>query len=113
MKFSQLQIGQRFRYRGTTYRKASPLMAVAEGEEKQQLIPRSAGIQALDTPPPASKPATPTEIPVAQLDRAMAQLANEINTIISESGMNAGEASGLLRQLQAAFLKTRRNLNLP
>jgi hypothetical protein len=113
MKFAQLQIGQRFRYQDKVYRKATPLMAAIDGEDRQKLIPRSAVIEPMDAQPAEAAPVPAGKIPLAQLDQAMNQLASEINDIISESGLNAGEVNAVLRQMQAAFLKTRRHLNLP
>jgi len=112
MKFTGLQIGQRFRYQGKTYRKATPLTATAEGEEQKKLIPRSALVEALDARPDPVPTSAARDIPVATLDRAMNELASDINEIIAESGLNAEQASSLSRQLQAAFLKTRHHLNL-
>ena len=51
MKFTQLQIGQRFLYQGKTYRKATPLMADLVDREGQRLIPRSAPVEPLDAAP--------------------------------------------------------------
>ena len=113
MKFSQIRIGQRFRYNGQVYRKATPLMANPENGEQQRLIPRSAIIELLDGPPPEPESVAPDQIPVARLDPVMAQLAGEINDIIAESGLNAGQVNSILRRLQTAFSKARHNLNLP
>jgi len=113
MKFTQLQMGQRFRYQGKVFSKITPLMAQAEGADNQKLIPRSASVEPLGTPSEQATPQGPSEIPVAQLDRAMNALACDINDIITESGLNAEETGNVLRQLQSAFLKTRRILNLP
>jgi hypothetical protein len=113
MKFTQVPLGQRFRYQDRIFRKVAPLMASLDGEDKQQLIPRSAIVEPLDVPPDMAETETPENIPVAQLDRAMTGLARDINEIISESGLNAEEVNTVMRQLQTAFHKTRRNLNLP
>lgn len=111
MKFSQLAIGQTFRYQGEAYTKTTPLMARplhAEGE--QRLLPRSAGVELLDdTAPPRELPG---EIPLAQLDSAMTQLSADINQTLADSGLPAEQLNALLRQLQAAFTQCRRNLNL-
>ncbi len=48
MKFHQLKLGARFRYRGLLLCKVSPLMAAAETGELQTLIPRSAEIMPVD-----------------------------------------------------------------
>lgn len=42
MKFTQLQVGQRFVYQGKTYRKATPLLADVEDGADRRLIARSA-----------------------------------------------------------------------
>jgi len=113
MKFTQIRTGQRFRYQGQVYRKATPLMADPENGEQRRLIPRSAIIELLDGLPPAPESKAPDQIPVARLDPVMAQLAGEINDIIAESGLNAEQVNRVLRQLQTAFSKARHNLDLP
>ena len=47
MKFHQLPIGARFRFRDATYRKISPLKGGNEADETQKLIPRSAEVSRL------------------------------------------------------------------
>jgi hypothetical protein len=55
MKFSQLQVGQRFRFRNTVYTKTGPIQAMAEGGLKVQMIPRSAVVEEVDAmAPPVS-----------------------------------------------------------
>ena len=48
MKFHQLRIGAHFEHKGTRFRKISPLKAVADNDESDKLIPRSAEVVALD-----------------------------------------------------------------
>jgi len=48
MRFHQLKLGTRFRYRGLLLYKVSPLMAATEMGEAQTLIPRSAEITPVD-----------------------------------------------------------------
>lgn len=48
MRFHQLKLGARFRYRGLLLCKVSPLMAAAETGGAQTLIPRSAEITPVD-----------------------------------------------------------------
>ena len=111
MKFAQLQIGQRFSYRDTTYRKATPLMADIVDGEGQRLIPRSASVRPLGAAPPPPEPQEP--VPLAQLDRAMRQLASDMEQALGDSGLEAGTADKLLRELQGALVRCRQNLNLP
>lgn len=47
MKFHQLPIGARFRFRDTIYRKISPLKGSSEADDSQKLIPRSAEVSRL------------------------------------------------------------------
>ncbi len=113
MKFTQLRIGQPFRHKGQVYRKTSPLMAEIENDGQQRLIPRSADVEPVDAQLAQTVAEAPVNIPVTQLDRAMQQLAGDINDIIAESGLDAAQVSRLLRQLQTAFVKARHNLDLP
>lgn len=110
MKFSQLPIGQPFRFQGKTYSKVSPLMAQAEGESAQRLIPRSAEVEPLGELPQRSEP--PQQLPRQQVDRAMQALAEQINAAVAESGLPAEGVNALLRQLQSAMLECRRTLEL-
>jgi hypothetical protein len=111
MKFTQLQIGQRFLYQGKTYRKVTPLMADPVDGEGQRLIPRSAIVEPLDaTPPPAQ---LPEDIPLAQIDRAMHRLSADINQILADSGLDAESVNALSREMQGAFVRCRHTLNLP
>ncbi|MCB1759120.1 MAG: hypothetical protein KDI68_04965 [Gammaproteobacteria bacterium] len=48
MKFSQLQIGQRFRYRDRTYTKSGPLQAIAAGSSSAEMIMRAAMIEVVE-----------------------------------------------------------------
>jgi hypothetical protein len=111
MKFTQLQIGQRFLYQGKTYRKATPLMADPVDGEGQRLIPRSAPVEPLDAAPPP--PELPRDIPLAQIDRAMHRLSTDINRILADSGLEAEKVNTLVRELQGAFVRCRHTLNLP
>lgn len=45
MKFFQLPMGARFEYRGQTYTKSGPLVAIKEGTGGQQLMLRSAEVR--------------------------------------------------------------------
>jgi ABC-type transporter Mla subunit MlaD len=108
MKFSQLPVGQAFRYQGTRYRKVSPLMAQAEGASRTRLIARSANVEPSDQAPPA-KPLS-ERIPRQQVEQAMQQLAAQVTQAVSESGLTGDGANTLLRQLQQAFDACRRSL---
>ena len=48
MKFHQLRPGARFEYKGTFFRKVSPLKGANEADESHRLIPRSAEVALLD-----------------------------------------------------------------
>ena len=48
MKFPQLPMGQRFRWRGAVYRKSGPVTAQAEDGSGQLMVPRSAQVEPLD-----------------------------------------------------------------
>jgi len=47
MKFTQLKIGERFRYRNADYTKTGPLQAVEDGTASPRLIMRSAAVEPL------------------------------------------------------------------
>ena len=111
MKFTQLQIGQRFLYQGKTYRKATPLMADPADGAGQRLIPRSAAVEPLDAAAPPTE--LPGEIPLTQIDRAMHRLSADINQVLADSGLDAQQVNALLRELQGAFMRCRHTLNLP
>lgn len=113
MKFAQLPIGQSFRFQGRTYRKDTPLMACAEGEEKQRLIARSADVEPLEstTRAPTKEPA-PTEIPVELINQAMQQFADEITQALSHSGLKDASLNQTLSQLQQAMLRARQAMGL-
>ena len=48
MKFPQLPMGRRFRWRGAVYRKSGPVTAQAEDGSGQLMVPRSALVEPLD-----------------------------------------------------------------
>lgn len=48
MKFPQVPVGQRFRWRGAAYRKTGPLTADAENDGAATMIPRSAVIESIE-----------------------------------------------------------------
>jgi hypothetical protein len=48
LKFHQLRIGAHFEHKGTRFRKISPLKALADNDESDRLIPRSAEVVVLD-----------------------------------------------------------------
>ncbi|MEJ1355419.1 MAG: hypothetical protein RPV21_06025 [Candidatus Sedimenticola sp. (ex Thyasira tokunagai)] len=66
MKFSQLQVGQRFRLNGLIYSKSGPLQAIPEGSGNHKMIMRSAAVELLEAEDAASKATkTATLDPVA------------------------------------------------
>jgi len=67
MKFSQIAVGQRFRWQGTDYVKINSLIARAAGSEKQQLIPRYSEVEVSggDTPPAPRQPLDTTRVQAA------------------------------------------------
>lgn len=110
MKFAQLAIGLRFRYQDREYVKTSPLMAEPADEGATRLIPRSANVDPLDTPPEAIE--APKQVAVHELNRVMGVLAGEINDIVADSGLDVQQANRLARELQQAFSRARRALHL-
>lgn len=113
MKFSQIQLGNRFQFQGKTYRKVSPLMAQPEDGEKQRLIARSAVVDLVDGQATTPATQTPSQIAVQDIDQAMQTLAERINDAVAESGLDAQQTNQLLRRMQVAFLQCRQQLKLP
>lgn len=111
MKFAQLPVGLRFLYKAHAYTKVSNLMARPEGDGSDRLIPRSANITPLDEPP-VDLSERPSEVAIGELDRAMMQLAGEVNDIVAASGLDATEISRLSQALQQAFTRARASLHL-
>jgi hypothetical protein len=85
MKFHQLPIGARFRYKGTEFRKVSPLKAASEGDDAPRLVARSAEVTRLDDQGeslPGRLPDTISGVAVAAaLDRFLATCARATTRI--------------------------------
>lgn len=111
MNFSQIEIGQRFVYRGRIHRKETPLLASPEDGQGSRLVPRSAQVEPLEQ---AARDTRPTQ-PVAwsRVDQAMQALALEINRIVGESGMNPSALERRLGEVQVAFERAREHLKRP
>lgn len=113
MKFSQLPIGQSFRYQGQVYQKTSPLMASAEDAKEPRLIARSALVEPLEAEAgSASATLPPDKIPREQLDQAMNELAQALNQILQHSGLKDDALNQTLGHIQQAMLRTRQQLKL-
>lgn len=108
MKFTQVQIGQRFRYKGQMFRKETPLIASPVDEPGSRLIPRSAEVEPLEAMTEA--PVDPDPVPWTAIDRAMDRLMLELNRIVSESGLDTPAVNRSLGEIQAAFVQARQQL---
>ena len=100
MKFALLKAGQAFVYKGKHYLKVTPLMAVAEDGEGQELIPRSA-----DVTPVGNKQASPAidsvQGPTARaIDRLEQAILQQLPQIQSRSLDEAGQ---LIRDICKQF----------
>ena len=56
MKFPQLPIGARFRWRDAEYTKNGPVTAEAQADKSSRMIPRSASVAVIDAAPAATQP---------------------------------------------------------
>lgn len=108
MKFFQLPGGARFRYRDEIYRKVSPLMAAAEGDEKPRLIPRSASVAPLDEGGGPLPEALPAMLPGGLFEQAVSDL---IAACLDEAARIDPPLDGdQMRQLAAATERIRADI---
>ncbi|MCB1868035.1 MAG: hypothetical protein KDI43_05735 [Gammaproteobacteria bacterium] len=85
MKFTQLQIGERFHYKNALYTKTGPLQAVEDGSSNPQLIMRSAVVQAASE----QKSAQPPEQHVKdRLREVVDSYHNECRSILQAADIN-------------------------
>lgn len=87
MKFSELKIGDRFRYRNAGYTKTGPLQAVEDGSTSAQLIMRSA-IVLISTD--QQEPATGSD--GDRLRQAIDAYHRECSAILASATVNPGSA---------------------
>ncbi len=104
MKFPQLPLGQRFRWRQRTYRKTGPMVAHAEDGGQPRMIPRSAVVEPLDNSvPEPTKTAAPSLSAVAVND-ALVELCRLIEGAADELGEpQAKRLRALVAHAQARF----------
>jgi len=95
MKFSQLNIGERFRYRQSVFTKSGPLQAVAENSGNTQLIPRSATVQIFREKPEAVPKIQTTE---DRLREAVDLYHHECNEILRKTGAGKEEFDRLQKR---------------
>lgn len=62
MKFSDITVGQRFRFEGRVYVKSGPLIARDEGSGGQRFIRRSAAVETISGQAAAHEPRPPNAI---------------------------------------------------
>ncbi len=101
MKFRQLTLGRRFRYRGDIYRKDSPLQALRESDQVRRLIPRSAAITPLDADDGPEVPAPPARIGRQAVAQALGELQRELTAALARTSPALDDAQQ--QQLQAAI----------
>ena len=106
-KFGQLRPGQRFLWQDKIWQKTSPLLASAEGEEEQRIVPRSTRVALKNT-----TANTTTQTATDAVRRTLAQLQQEslkemellqlapdqfqaIRKILSQATENAADSLGL------------------
>jgi len=71
VRFHQLQQGARFLFRGTVYRKISPLKGESEPDGVQKLIPRSADVSLADGQGRPVPEQLPEHLPSERLQREL------------------------------------------
>jgi len=104
MKFPQLPMGQRFRWRGAVYRKAGPLTAHAEYDGALAMIPRSAVIELLQdgTPADADEPGTGPRHPgavAAALDALIGHIGRVADGLAAQDAARLRDALDEARQV--------------
>ena len=102
MKFAQLEIGQRFRYRNADYTKTGPLQAVEDGANSAQLIMRSADVQ---IPAPQHESDPPLLSERDRLRRAIDLYHGECKAILRATAADPGDALGRLEMRYQALLQ--------
>ena len=99
MKFSQIEIGASFYYRGLHYTKTGPLQATIAGTTNPQLIMRSAVVQSVDEVENAPAPASPS--PHERLRRAIELYHNECKAVVMAVAADADSLA--LEQLEQNY----------
>lgn len=102
MKFPQLNIGQRFEWRGRIYTKSGPVAAVDVETRQAQMIPRSALVNPVDgnQPPPVRRA---PEIRPEQLEPLLAAYRRE--TLAWAAGHLEQASSAALEQAMAEIAR--------
>ena len=103
MKFHQLPIGARFRFRDITYRKISPLKGSNEADDTQKLIPRSAEVSRLGDDDIAS-PALPEQLAGGVVETAAWGLVDHCKQAIQriDPPLTADQQGQILAAVEAA-----------
>ena len=103
MKFHQLPIGARFRFRDTTCRKISPLKGSNETDDTQKLIPRSADVSRLGDDDIAS-PALPKQLAGGAVEMAAWGLADHCKQAMQriDPALTPDQQDQILAALEAA-----------
>jgi hypothetical protein len=104
VKFHQLRLGARFRYRGMVLRKISPLKAAAEVDDLQKLIPRSAEVSPLDERGEVIAQRLPDTLPGARLEAALGLFlaACEHAATRTDPALTDAQRAQLMQALQTA-----------
>ncbi len=103
MKFHQLPIGARFRFRDTTYRKISPLKASNEADDTQKLFPRSAEVSRLGDDDVASPP-LPERLAGGAVETAAWGLVDQCKKAMQgiDPALTPGQQDQMLAAVEAA-----------
>lgn len=109
MKFTQISIGQPFRYQGETLVKVGPMTACNEGGGNTRLIPRSAVVTAIGATKDLA-PGAPTHPDARQIDVALARFEARWRTALA--GLDAAAQGQLGQELDRAQQELRIGLGV-
>lgn len=108
MKFHQLPIGARFRYRDAGYRKISPLKAHNEGDDTHKLIPRSAVVSRIaDAAANGAAPGLSGSLPGTAVETGTWRLVDDCRAALDgiEPPLDAEQRTQLVAAIEVAAQK--------
>lgn len=100
MKFPRLPVGQRFRWRGATFRKDGPLTARSDSDGSSRMIPRSAMVEVLDGTAQATHTAPAPALSGAVVDDALQDMVEHLMRAADTLGDDA--AASMRAAIEAA-----------
>ncbi|MCF7991010.1 MAG: hypothetical protein K9M02_11265 [Thiohalocapsa sp.] len=100
MKFPKLPIGQRFRWRGTSYRKDGPMTATSESDAATRMIPRSADVEIIDAAASEAKGSAEAALTRDSVDAALAAMVEHLR--LAADRLQAADAAAMRRAVDEA-----------